>query len=214
MSFFSDRSIAENTRVLYALPASLPVSVRSSRHQDIVKSHLEADPGLEPSAPASAAKNRDENGEDQGVDVDNQPPITSMPLVLLLLLLPSEAPREDELLWARRWAWRRRPSVRRMVRREKELGRERSVGERKRARETKEQLESVKKSRLGRSCFVDTEGSLSLSFSVSLSQSNRSRRIRATFLLSPLHLPCFLGRALLDSERDNRKRKEVLTFNG
>ena len=77
--FFLVATVIERrkTRISTALHASLSLSVRDSRHEDTVTSHLEADPGLEPSAPASAAKNRDENGEDQGVDDgDNQPPIT------------------------------------------------------------------------------------------------------------------------------------------
>ena len=79
VSFFFFATVIDRrkTRISTALHASLSLSVRDSRHEDTVTSHLEADPGLEPSAPASAAKNRDENGEDQGVDDgDNQPPIT------------------------------------------------------------------------------------------------------------------------------------------
>lgn len=78
-------------------------------HEDIGTSHLEAAPGLEPSPPASAAKNRDENkdDDDEGVDVKNQQPPTSMPLEPLpRLALPLLPP------WARR---RIRGSVRRMV---------------------------------------------------------------------------------------------------
>ena len=64
------------------------------RRERVTKSHLEAAPGLDPSAPASAAKNREENADVEG---ENQPPITSIPL------LPPSAPRPLLLLWAIRW---------------------------------------------------------------------------------------------------------------
>ena len=107
--FFCDRA-TEKRNLLYALSASLSLSLCAIlAHEDIGTSHLEVTPGMDPSPPASAVKNRDENkdDDDEGVDVESQQPPTSMPLAplpmpALLLLLP----------WARR---RIRGSVRRMV---------------------------------------------------------------------------------------------------
>jgi hypothetical protein len=82
---------------------------------ELHQAHLEGTSGFEPSAPASAAKNRAENDENaaddvEGVVVENQPPVTLS--MLLTLLLPSAPAREEELLlWARRWPWRSRASV-------------------------------------------------------------------------------------------------------
>ena len=69
-----------------------------------------------------------------------------MPLAMLLLLLPSAPPSDDELLWARRWACLGKASVRLMVRCEKRRRDARKMSPRARSEEGSKRAKNLRES--------------------------------------------------------------------